>query len=211
MAVTNFPLITGVGATGGGGDSVLSYANVAAFPATGEVDKVYIDESTADLYLWTGAVYEQQGGSANDPRIRIFRSTSDQSGAVGVDQTVAALSCVLDANKHYYIECFIRFNTAAAALWNITHRPQYTGTINALYATVGGAIVSNQNILSQPPASAFLLGNSVGANNTDFSPAHLMISLSTGGSSSTFTYAFRSSSNICIAKAGSFIRVTELS
>lgn len=188
------------------------FANFASFPTVGTPGVIYVDLALSDLYLWTGAVYELQGGGGgNDPRVRIFRSTSDQSGAVGVDQTIAALSCTLTANKHYYIEAFIRFNTAAAAIWTITHRPQYTGTITALYATVGGAGVSNQNILTQPEASGFQLGISTGANNTDFSPGHCMISLSTGGSDTTFTYAFRSSSNICIAKAGSFIRVTELS
>lgn len=150
------------------------------------------------------------GGSGTDSRIRIFRSTSDQSGAVGADQTVAELSCTLTANKHYFIECFLRFNTASAAVWGITHRPQYTGTISALYATVGGAAVSNQNITSQPPASATQLGVSQGANNTDFSPAMCFISLSTGVADTTFTYAFRSASVICVAKAGSHIRVTEL-
>ena len=48
---------------GGGTDSVLSYANYAAFPGAGEVGKIYIDEANDDIYLWTGAVYEQQGGS----------------------------------------------------------------------------------------------------------------------------------------------------
>ena len=189
------------------------YSSFAAFPASGVLGTIYVDTSSSDIYLWTGAIYEQQtgGGGGNDPRVRIFRSTADQSGAVGVDQTIAALACTLTANKHYYIECFIRFNTAAAAVWVITHRPQYTGTITALYATVGGAAVSNQNILTQPEASGFQLGISTGANNTDFSPGHCMISLSTGGSDTTFTYAFRSSSNICVAKSGSFIRVTELS
>lgn len=206
MAVTTIPSHTGV-------PNNESYASFAAFPPTGATGIIYIDTGSADLYLWTGAVYELQssgGGGGNDPRIRIFRSTSDQSGAVGVDQTISALSCTLTANKHYYIEAFIRFNTAAAAVWTITHRPQYTGTITALYATVGGAAVSNQNILTQPEASGFQLGISTGANNTDFSPAHCLISLSTGGSDTTFTYAFRSSSAICVSKTGSFIRVTEL-
>lgn len=61
MPVTNYPVVSGVGA--GGGDSVASYVNVAAFPVTGEVDKIYIDEANADLYLWDGAVYELQGGT----------------------------------------------------------------------------------------------------------------------------------------------------
>lgn len=206
MAVVTNPTKTGV-------PTNEVYSSFAAFPASGVLGTIYVDTSSSDIYLWTGAIYEQQtgGGGGNDPRVRIFRSTADQSGAVGVNQTIAELSCTLTASKHYYIECFIRFNTAAAAVWVINHKPTYTGTITALYATVGGATVSNQNILSQPPTSAFQLGTSVGANNTDFSPGHCMLSLSTGGSDTTFTYAFTANGNVTVAKSGSFIRVTELS
>jgi hypothetical protein len=62
MSVTNYPLVTGVGSSGGS-DRVLSYANAAAFPATGAVGYVYIDEALADMYLWDGAAYELQGGT----------------------------------------------------------------------------------------------------------------------------------------------------
>lgn len=62
MATTNYPLITGVGSSGGS-DRVLSYANAAAFPGTGAVGYVYIDEALADMYLWDGAAYELQGGT----------------------------------------------------------------------------------------------------------------------------------------------------
>lgn len=205
MSINNYPLVTGVSGIG-------TYTSTAGFPTVGTQGIIYIDKTNSDLYLWTGAVYELQGGGGgNDPRLRNFRTTSDVSGAVGVDQAVSEMSCTLTANKHYYIEVVGRYTTAAAALWNITHRPSYTGTITALYATVGGAQVSNQNILSQPPASAFLLGNSLGANNTDFSLAMCFISLSTGGSDTTFTYQFRSAANVSVLKSGSHIRVTEIS
>lgn len=144
------------------------------------------------------------------PAFQLYRTTSDVTGNTGVDTAVSSLSCTLAANKHYYIEVFVRATTVNAAVWVIQHRPTYTGTINALYATVGSAAVSNQNILSQPPASGFQLGVSTGANNTDFSPGHLMMSLSTGGSSTTFTYSFRSNNATSTTiKAGSFMRVTE--
>lgn len=205
MSIDNRPLVSGVG------EAVVSYPTFASFPATGQQGTLYIDKTNSDLYLWTGSAYELQGGGGgNDPRIRIFKTSADVSGAVGVDQTVSDLSCTLDANKSYYIEVFVRFNTAAAALWTISHRPTYTGTITSLYATVGGAQVSNQNILSQPPASGFLLGTSIGANNTDFSPGHCFIGITTAGSATTFTYAFRSASVICVLKANSHMRVTEL-
>lgn len=67
MAVTNFPLKTGVGASGGGGtERTLSFPTFGDFPATGEVGFWYIDEANADAYLWDGSVYELQSSSGGD-------------------------------------------------------------------------------------------------------------------------------------------------
>ena len=66
MSVTNYPLITGVGA-GGGENSVLSFPTFADFPATGQEGIIYVDEENADLYLWDGTVYELQGGGGSTP------------------------------------------------------------------------------------------------------------------------------------------------
>lgn len=40
-------------------DDVLEFANLAAFPATGETGKIFTDLSTNKLYRWTGTVYAQ--------------------------------------------------------------------------------------------------------------------------------------------------------
>lgn len=40
-------------------DQILEYANLAGFPSTGEVKKLYIDKSTDRIYRWTGASYAQ--------------------------------------------------------------------------------------------------------------------------------------------------------
>jgi hypothetical protein len=151
------------------------------------------------------------GGSGNDPRVRIFKTSADVVGTTGVDQTVSDLSCVLSANKTYFIEVFVRLSTVNVAVASITHRPTYTGSINTLYATVGGAAVSNQNITSQPPASATSLGASLTANNSDFAPGMCFISVTAGGADTTFTYAFRSgNATSTTVRANSHMRVTEI-
>ena len=38
-------------------DDVLEYANILAFPATGETGKIYVDLSTGEIYRWSGSVY----------------------------------------------------------------------------------------------------------------------------------------------------------
>lgn len=44
-------------------DDVLEYANLAAFPATGETGKIYIAIDTGYTYRWGGSSYGQIGGS----------------------------------------------------------------------------------------------------------------------------------------------------
>ena len=47
-------------------DDVVEYANVAAFPVTGEAGKLYLALDTSGLYRWTGTVYAQiNGGGAS--------------------------------------------------------------------------------------------------------------------------------------------------
>ena len=41
---------------------VASYTTFSLFPAVGEKGVWYLDETLADGYLWTGAIYEAQGG-----------------------------------------------------------------------------------------------------------------------------------------------------
>lgn len=38
-------------------DDVLEFANLAAFPATGELDKIYVAKDKNEIYRWSGTVY----------------------------------------------------------------------------------------------------------------------------------------------------------
>lgn len=38
-------------------DDVLEFANVAAFPATGETGKIYVSQATGRIYRWSGSAY----------------------------------------------------------------------------------------------------------------------------------------------------------
>jgi hypothetical protein len=38
-------------------DDVLEYANIAAFPVTGETGKIYVAIDTSKIYRWTGSIY----------------------------------------------------------------------------------------------------------------------------------------------------------
>jgi len=45
-------------------DDVLEYANLAAFPATGESGKIYTDIATGKTYRWSGTTYTEISASA---------------------------------------------------------------------------------------------------------------------------------------------------
>ncbi|MBI1171556.1 DUF2793 domain-containing protein [bacterium] len=59
-------------------DSVLEYANLAAFPTTGATGKIYVTLDTNKTYRWSGTVY-----------VEIANSTTDWSGLTGKPTTVA--------------------------------------------------------------------------------------------------------------------------
>jgi len=68
-------------------DEVQHYANLAAFPATGDEDVVYIDDATDTAYLWdstTSAYVSAVGGASG--LFSISDGTNTQ--AIGVGNTI---------------------------------------------------------------------------------------------------------------------------
>ncbi len=59
-------------------DDVLEYANLAAFPATGEEGKIYVAVDTGKVYRWSGTVYIQITSGAVD-------TVNGQNGVVVLD------------------------------------------------------------------------------------------------------------------------------
>lgn len=72
-------------------DDVLEYANLAAFPATGETGKIYVAIDTSKCYRWSGSVYIQITSGAVD-------SVNGQTGIVSLDTEDVAES----GDSRYY-------------------------------------------------------------------------------------------------------------
>jgi len=72
-------------------DDVLEYANLAAFPATGETGKIYVAIDTSKCYRWSGSVYIQITSGAVD-------SVNGQTGIVVLDTEDVAES----GDSRYY-------------------------------------------------------------------------------------------------------------
>ena len=77
--------------SGGGGGGLARYANLAAFPATGNLTTLYLAEDTSLLYYWTGSVY-----------------TDTKTTNVAIDGAVTNFAALPPAGDHtgetYYVE-----------------------------------------------------------------------------------------------------------
>jgi hypothetical protein len=79
-------------------DDVLEYANLAAFPATGETGVIYVALDTNKIYRWSGSAYVEISPSAIPP----VTSVNTKTGDVVLDKTDIGLGNVdntSDADK----------------------------------------------------------------------------------------------------------------
>lgn len=68
------------------GDYVVPAVNLAAFPVTGVLGKIYVAEDTNSTYRWTGSAYVQIGGSTVDLTPYQLKSEKNQvNGYPGLD------------------------------------------------------------------------------------------------------------------------------
>ena len=106
-------------------DDVLEYANLAAFPATGETGKIYIAIDTSKVYRWSGSVYVYITSGAVD-------SVAGKTGVVTLTSTDVGLGNVTNESK--------------ATMFS---SPTFTGTVSGVTAThVGlGNVTNNQQLL----------------------------------------------------------------
>ena len=85
-------------------DDVLEYANLAAFPATGETGKIYVALNTAKIYRWSGSAYVEinpSPGSTDavpEGSVNLYftqaraRQSISATGSLSYNQTTGVLS-----------------------------------------------------------------------------------------------------------------------
>lgn len=95
-------------------DDVLEYANIGAFPATGETGKIYIALDTNKTYRWSGSTYIYITSGAVD-------SVAGKTGVVSLSKSDVGLSNVDNTSD-------LQKNSATATLTNKTlENPAITG------------------------------------------------------------------------------------
>lgn len=104
-------------------DDVLEYANLAAFPVTGETGKIYLAQDTGASYRWTGSVYIKL---SDDDVLEFANLAAFPASGVG-----AALYIAADTGLVY------RWNGSAYSSMGLSAIPSMTALAN----TTGGSAI----------------------------------------------------------------------
>jgi hypothetical protein len=85
---------------------VLEFANLAAFPATGESGKIYLALDTNKTYRWSGSAYVQIGGGTDATKLPLAGGT--MSGAINTQNLLPATTATytLGDATHYYSNAY---------------------------------------------------------------------------------------------------------
>lgn len=125
-------------------DDVLEYTNLAAFPASGETGKIYVDLTTNKTYRWSGTVYVYITSGAVDSvagKTGVVTLVKGDVGLGNVENT--ALSTWSGSTN------ITTLGTVSSGTWNATNVALSKGGTNAsLTATLGGVVYSTATKLA---------------------------------------------------------------
>jgi len=85
-------------------DDVLSYTALVNFPGTGEIGKIYVDETTNKVYRWSGSVYVEISSSATAGEAlklttpRTISTTGDATYSISFDGSANVSGTITLAN-----------------------------------------------------------------------------------------------------------------
>jgi hypothetical protein len=165
-------------------DDVLEYANLASFPVTGELGKIYVDLATNKIYRWTGSVYVEISATVGAPVTSVFTrigAVTAQSGDYTASQVTNAFDKLVDDTDDIAIGVTNKFNQA--------HTGDVTG---ATALTIATNVVANSK-LSQVATQIFKGRTTAGTGNVEdltISQAKTLLDLSNtnSGDETTVTH-----------------------
>lgn len=154
---------------------VKTYANLAAFPASGSLKTIYIAEDTNKTYRWTGSVYVEISASAAMTWGQIGGTLSNQTdlqNALDAKVPTARTLTIngntqdLSANRTFTIPTDLTVGTTPIASGTIG-RVLFQGTGNVLQQSSSLSFDSATNLLTS--SGSILIGSSlINANTTAF-------------------------------------------
>ena len=122
-------------------DDIVEYANQAAFPATGEASKIYVDQSTGSAYRWSGSVYfDISSASTADTAVKLAtaRTISLSGGVTG--------STTFDGSTNV---------TIAATVANDSHTHSNYQPVDATLTALAGVSTAANKLIYATGADTF--------------------------------------------------------
>ncbi len=138
-------------------DDVLEYANFAAFPATGETGKIYVNLDQNKTWRWSGSGYVEISASL------ALGETSSTAYRGDRGKTAYDHSQISSGNPH---------NSTPADLGALTaHNPTFTGTLSGPHALLSGVGLFKEDAGNATRGSWYGVGVTPGTNNFAFRAA----------------------------------------
>lgn len=147
-------------------DDVLEYANAAAFPATGETGKIYIDLATNEQYRWSGSAYVKlvasPGTTSNVPEGTNLYFTAARVLAVvltgfvaGSNTAVAATDTVLQALQKLQGQVAARLPLAGGQMTGAVLQAPPVSVASAATTNIAVSTAETINITGTTTITAF--------------------------------------------------------
>jgi hypothetical protein len=204
-----------------------SYATFANFPSTGSKGVLYIDENNADLYLWTGSVYEQQSGAGGGGTwgsitgtlsnqadlmtqlgyVKIMTSTVRETNTAN-KTTLTDLTVALAANKKYVAEYDL--TVTSNGICGFRMWPTYPASCVRMSTGAGDFAPGSTFQAAEVDDMSAQVWQYTMPNNTGFSSFRFQVNVETGASAGNLTMRFQPTVNWGEVRIGSYVRLREI-
>lgn len=189
-------------------DDVVEFANLAAFPATGESGKIYVDISTNRTYRWSGSVYVEiassPGTTDSVPEGSInkyytaARAQADVTSVTGNAGTATKLQTARQISLTGAVTGSGSFDGSAnlAIAASLTNTGVAAGTYNSVQVGLDGRVIDGSQSVILANGST-VIGSSATTNST--TPTMVAQFPVASANSATYSVFIKQGSNVQVA------------
>lgn len=142
-------------------DDVLEFANLAAFPVTGEVGKIYIALDTEKIYRWATSVYVEISDSLDATEVKsLYESNANTNGVTDTEKTALGNLSGTNTGDQVIPATGVDFDPVGTDNSD-------DNAVNTLYSglvSADGSVASHSDVSA---AQATAIGNLSGTNSGD--------------------------------------------
>ena len=150
-------------------DDVNEFANKAAFPVTGEADKIYVDIATGDIYRWSGTQYIRINSSVASADTAVKLATARNIAGVpfdgSADITIPAGNVGAFTKEETNTTFLSKADAATTYVAKVTGKDLSDNNFTTELLTKLNGIEAGANRYVLPQASSTVLGGVTVGNN----------------------------------------------